>query len=69
MSKVQEYYDLVQNSTYIKNLNTGVIMREDKPQSSLSFNTGQMYNGKAPATGEMAQDNAQSNFSNIKNAL
>ena len=43
-TKLTEYYDLINNSTYIQNINSGVIIDENKTLSGLAFNTGQLYN-------------------------
>ena len=43
MDKIEDYYNLINDSTYIQNLNSGTIVT-DKQLSGLAFNTGPLYN-------------------------
>mgnify|MGYP003625046637 FL=1 len=41
MDNKKEYFDMVINSTYIQNLNSGMVMEPTgKPQQALNFNLG-----------------------------
>tara|TARA_R110000803_G_C11824097_1_gene302350 strand:- start:198 stop:452 length:255 start_codon:yes stop_codon:yes gene_type:complete len=68
-----EYYNLISNSTYIQNLNSGVIVDENKTLGGLGFNTGQMYNKQQdmkPSDPSMVYADgtkSQSNYLNPKN--
>ena len=70
-TKLTEYYDLINNSTYIQNINSG----ENKTLSGLAFNTGQLYNKQQdiqPSTANTAYADGtkvQSNYMNIKNVI
>lgn len=76
MGPSEKYKQMANDSTYINNLNSGLIVpNPNKMQAGLSLNTGQMYNGNNNP--EMSTPNmsyadgtkAQSNFSNIKNTI
>ena len=74
-TKLTEYYDLITNSTYIQNINSGVVMDENKTLSGLAFNTGQLYNKQQniqPSTANTAYADGtkvKSNYMNIKNVI
>lgn len=72
MKDIEEYYNLVNNSTFIQNLNSGVVI-VDRPLSGLAFNTGPLYNKQQnksltpPNMFYADGTKVQSNFVNIKN--
>jgi hypothetical protein len=75
ITKLTDYYNLINNSTYIKNINSGVVMDEHKTLSGLAFNTGQLSNKQQniqPSTASTAYADGtkvQSNYMNIKNVI
>jgi hypothetical protein len=72
MTSLEDYYKLINESTYIKNLNSGETI-VDRPLSGLAFNTGPLYNKQQDKTlsspSMFYADNTkiQSNMMNIKN--
>jgi hypothetical protein len=65
---VAKYFDLIENSTYIENLNRGVVIDEDKKQGGMAFNTGQLYNKEvSPQTAWADGTHDQSHYANQKN--
>lgn len=72
MDKIEDYYNLINDSTYIQNLNSGTIVT-DKQLSGLAFNTGPLYNKRqnkdfsSPSEFYAENTKVQSNVFNIKN--
>jgi galactokinase/mevalonate kinase-like predicted kinase len=53
----QAYFDMIVNSTYIENLNSGMVLEPTgKPQQALNFNLGQV-NSNTYADNTLAQSN------------
>lgn len=59
-----EYFDFITDSTYIENLNNGLVTL-DKPQQALSMNTGPIYNNgsNTKAFADDAQQQLQNTYS------
>ena len=75
MMNRQEYKNFINNSTFLMNVNNGLVVDADKTQSGLSFNTGQIYNRESQQQGNLRSPNmfyadgtqVQSNYMTPKN--